>query len=673
MCIQRQIASDCSMKSIVTHYSRYYLILCPFSAMKLCLLIATAVVIATSYALPVPKEEVFTVYPVNSAMAQESSNLPAEAKPAEQQSTPADGALAKDLSNEKKVEVTEKVDDTPVESKPEEVKTVSEKVRELASVKEEAAEPSDPVPEAKSAPLTESSDAKVEEAAATVAPKEDDASTTVASNDELRLVVSESVVATEPKVAVPETVAEEPKSVEELPAKSVSDETAAKAEEQEPAGKSVESVKVEETKEGKSEPKAAAVESEVKSVAEEKSEKLTEESKAEVAAEPSLVRSVTEEKVMADEVAVKSDVEPTTEKQTVVEKAQESVAAAPEVVPASAANEPVPQTEGVDEVKPTKVRAAPIVEGLKVSQPVEAEPATVAKIHVTVIQEEVMLDGKNAAQKEAVSADEPAVTEAEEKSTEAETTTTVAAEQEVKSETKALETVPETKDAVSNDKLSEVKSVDAVVESKAEAPKAAEVSKEAESKSTPEAVVIVMPSVKSEDVTTVVASVAENTDKPAETAEDKAVPEVRSAGASDELPEPATTAKAEEQQAKAAEGSSQPGASESSDTVQEDAQDQSDSVSTTVSSVTEQDTTTVSPVTTTEPESVPTPAKQKAKKQVPRKCTPSPCRKVAQFMYAHVNGDFVFISPFYQTANLKGYSKRLKLQEAQRKQSTDSE
>uniref|UniRef100_A0A182XGX5 Uncharacterized protein n=1 Tax=Anopheles quadriannulatus TaxID=34691 RepID=A0A182XGX5_ANOQN len=351
--------------------------------MKLCLLIATAVVIATSYALPVPKEEVFTVYPVNSAMAQESSNLPADAKPAEQQSTPADGALAKDLSNEKKVEVTEKVDDTPVE-----------------------------------------------------------------------------------------------------------------------------------------------------------------------------------------------------------------------------------------------------------------KPATIAKIHVTVIQEEVMLDGKNAAQKEAVSADEPAVTEAEEKSTEAATTTAVAAEQEVKSETKALETVPETKDAVSNDKLSEVKSVDAVVESKAEAPKATEVSKEAESKSTPEAVVIVMPSVKSEDVTTVVA-VAENTDKPAETAEDKAVPEVRSAGASDELPEPATTAKAEEQQAKAAEGSSQPGASESSDTVQEDAQDQSDSVSTTVSSVTEQDTTTVSPVTTTEPESVPTPAKQKAKKQVP--------------------------------PNLKGYSKRLKLQEAQRKQSTDSD
>ncbi|XP_041777279.1 proteoglycan 4-like [Anopheles merus] len=607
--------------------------------MKLCLLIATAVVIATSYALPVPKEEVFTVYPVNSAMSQEPSNLPAEAKP-EQQSTPADGALAKDLSNEKKVEVTEKVDDTPVESKPEEVKTVSEKVSELTSVMEEATKPSDPVPEAKSAPLTESSDAKVEEAAATVAPKEDDASTTVASNEELRLVVSESVVATEPKVAVPETVAEVPKSVEELPARSVGNETAAKAEEQEPAGKSVESVKVEETKEEKSEPKAVAIESEVKTVVEEMSEKLTEELKAEVAAEPSLVRSVTEEKVMADQVAVKSDVEPTTEKQTVVEKAQESVAAAPEVVPASAADEPVPQTEGVDEVRPTKVRAAPIVEGLKVSQPVEAEPATVAKIHVTVIQEEVMLDGKNAPQKEAVSADEPAVTEVEEKSTEAATTTTVAAEQEVKSETKALETVPETKDAVSNDKLSEVKSVDGVVESKAEAPKPAAVSKEAESKSTPEAVVIVMPSVKSEDATTVVA-VAENTDKPAETAEDKAVPEVRSAGASDELPEPATTAKAEEQQAKAAEGSSQPGASESSDTVQEDAQDQSDSVSTTVSIVTEQDTTTVSPVTTTEPESVPTPAKQKAKKQVP--------------------------------PNLKGYSKRLKLQEAQRKQSTDSE
>uniref|UniRef100_A0A182UW10 Uncharacterized protein n=2 Tax=Anopheles merus TaxID=30066 RepID=A0A182UW10_ANOME len=608
-------------------------------SMKLCLLIATAVVIATSYALPVPKEEVFTVYPVNSAMSQEPSNLPAEAKP-EQQSTPADGALAKDLSNEKKVEVTEKVDDTPVESKPEEVKTVSEKVSELTSVMEEATKPSDPVPEAKSAPLTESSDAKVEEAAATVAPKEDDASTTVASNEELRLVVSESVVATEPKVAVPETVAEVPKSVEELPARSVGNETAAKAEEQEPAGKSVESVKVEETKEEKSEPKAVAIESEVKTVVEEMSEKLTEELKAEVAAEPSLVRSVTEEKVMADQVAVKSDVEPTTEKQTVVEKAQESVAAAPEVVPASAADEPVPQTEGVDEVRPTKVRAAPIVEGLKVSQPVEAEPATVAKIHVTVIQEEVMLDGKNAPQKEAVSADEPAVTEVEEKSTEAATTTTVAAEQEVKSETKALETVPETKDAVSNDKLSEVKSVDGVVESKAEAPKPAAVSKEAESKSTPEAVVIVMPSVKSEDATTVVA-VAENTDKPAETAEDKAVPEVRSAGASDELPEPATTAKAEEQQAKAAEGSSQPGASESSDTVQEDAQDQSDSVSTTVSIVTEQDTTTVSPVTTTEPESVPTPAKQKAKKQVP--------------------------------PNLKGYSKRLKLQEAQRKQSTDSE
>uniref|UniRef100_A0A182T3E2 Uncharacterized protein n=1 Tax=Anopheles maculatus TaxID=74869 RepID=A0A182T3E2_9DIPT len=152
--------------------------------------------------------------------------------------------------------------------------------------------------------------------------------------------------------------------------------------------------------------------------------------------------------------------------------------------------------------------------------------------------------------------------------------------------------------------------------------------------------------VKSEDVTTVVA-VAENTDKPVEkdveaetktAVEDKPAPEVRSAAASEEQ---ATTVKVEEQQAKAVDGSSQPGASESADTVKEDAKDQSDSISTTVSSVTELDTTTVSPVTTTDPEPVPTPAKQKAKKQVP--------------------------------PNLKGYSKRLKLQEAQRKQSGDNE
>uniref|UniRef100_A0A182YS10 Uncharacterized protein n=2 Tax=Anopheles stephensi TaxID=30069 RepID=A0A182YS10_ANOST len=117
------------------------------------------------------------------------------------------------------------------------------------------------------------------------------------------------------------------------------------------------------------------------------------------------------------------------------------------------------------------------------------------------------------------------------------------------------------------------------------------------------------------------------------TVEDKPAPEV----------EPATTVKTEDQQAKAVDGSSQPGESKSSATAQEDAKDQSDSVSTTVSSVTELDTTTVTlPVTTTvDPEPVPTPAKQKAKKQVP--------------------------------PNLKGYSKRLKLQEAQRKQSSDSE
>uniref|UniRef100_A0A182JVI9 Uncharacterized protein n=1 Tax=Anopheles christyi TaxID=43041 RepID=A0A182JVI9_9DIPT len=588
--------------------------------MKLCLLIVTAVAIATSYALPVPKEEVFTVYPVNSAVAQDSSNMSVEAKP-EQLSTSTDSVLAKDVSSEKKVEATEGADE-----KPEEVKTLPEKTNEQTSVKEEAI----PVAEPKSAPLTESSDVKVEDSPATVAPTEDASTTAATNNDELRLLVSESVVATEPKVAVPDTVAETPSPVVELAEKSVTDEATVKAEGKEPVGKSIESVKVEEKTE-ENEPKAAT-ESEVKVIADEKSEKLTDEPKAEVPAEPSQkvrFNDLPAEHVMVDvksgekvndQVAVKSAVESSTEeKLTVVEKVQEASAAAPVVVPVSAANDPEPQTEGKDEVKPTKVRAAPIVEGLKVSQPVEAEPAAIAKIHVTVIQEEVALDSRNAAQKEVAQDDAP-VTEAEEKTTEAAATTTVATEQEVKSEAvSAVEKILETKDEVTpmNDTPTEVKSEEAVVESKPEAPKATEVSKE-ESKATPVTVVIVMPSVKSEDVTTVVA-VAESTDKPAETVQDKAVPEVRSAVASDELPElVATTAKAEEQQAKAVEGSSQPGASESSTTVNEEAQDQSDSNSTTVTSVTEQDTTTISPVTTTEPaEPVPMPAKQKAKKQVP--------------------------------------------------------
>uniref|UniRef100_A0A182PJL0 Uncharacterized protein n=1 Tax=Anopheles epiroticus TaxID=199890 RepID=A0A182PJL0_9DIPT len=581
--------------------------------MKLCLLIATAVAIATCYALPVPKEEVFTVYPVNSALAQESSNLTVAAK-SEPLSTTTDAAfVAKDASNEKPLE------DKPVETKPEEVKTVPETVNEPTTVKEEATKVSVPTMEAKSAPLTDSSDAKVEESPATAAPTEE-ASTTVASNDELRLAASESIVAAEPKVVVPETVAEEPKSV--VAEKSVGNE--AVKEDMAPVGKSAESVKVEEKKEESVEAKTDELKvAEVKTVAEEKPEKPAEEPMAQTTVEPSQVRStindlpadrsvtdVKAEEKVADQVAVKTVTETQTEdKKPVVEDVQET-----------RANVPEPQTEGRDEVKPTKVRAAPIIEDLKVSQPVEAEPA-VAKIHVTVIQEDVLLDTKPVAQKEAVQADVPVTEAEEEKTTEATATTTVAAaEQEVKSgAVEAVEKAPETKDEVNADMPVEVKIVEVLTESKPKASETVEVSKVEDSKVTPEAVVIVMPSAKSEDVTTVVA-VAENTDKPAESVEEKTVQEVRSAGASEEVPEPATTTAKAEEQAKAVEGSSQPGSSESSTTVKEEAKDQSDSVSTTtLSSVTEQDTTTVSPITTTEPEPVPTPAKQKAKKQVPQR------------------------------------------------------
>uniref|UniRef100_A0A4Y0BW69 Zonadhesin n=1 Tax=Anopheles funestus TaxID=62324 RepID=A0A4Y0BW69_ANOFN len=644
--------------------------------MKLCLLIATAVAIATCYALPVPKEEVFAVYPVNSALAQHSSDLPIETKP-EQVNSPVEVSSSKDLAEEKKVTATKEAV-KPAESNPEELKTVPEMLNEKASVNAEVAKPAVPVEEVKSAPLKEPTDGKPKDAPVTVATTET-VPTTVTNKDETRLEVTESVVAAEPKIAVPETLAVEPKLMEKETApveKSVKEETKVVEKEKDSVAKLVENVKVEDKKEEivevKKNEQTVEVAPEVKAVTEEKTGKLAAEPKTETKPEPSQARSTTSdlpveqtgkdvkpEVKVTDQVVVKVAVEPAEEKKPVVEETKESSAAVPEVVPVTAAgvtqptltaNDPEPQTEGKEEAKPTKVRAAPIVEGLKVSQPVEAEPA-VTKIHVTVIQEEVQLDSKSADQKEVLPKDVP-VTEAEEKSTEAATTTPSATtEKVVKNDEKAVEKASTRKEEVTSSSPSVVQSVQAVVETKPETAKPVDVSKEesAARLATTETVVVVVPSVKDEDVTTVVA-VAENTDKPAEkvtVAEvnaalaNKPAPEVRSAVPSEELPQPATTAKAEEQQAKAVEGSSKPGASERSDTVKEDAKDQSDSISTTVSSVTEQDTTTVSPVTTTEPELVPTPAKQKAKKQVP--------------------------------PNLKGYSKRLKLQEAQRKQGSDNE
>ncbi|XP_035917330.1 protein bangles and beads-like [Anopheles stephensi] len=611
--------------------------------MKLCLLIATAVAIATCYALPVPKEEVFAVYPVNSALAQHSSDLPVETKPEEVNLPKAEGSATEVVAEEKKVEATE--------SKQEQLKTVPE-----TSTSDEVPKEVSPAG-AKSAPLKESTTVKADEALPVTVPSTENVPTTVANNDEARLEVTQSVVAAEPKVAVPETLAEEPKLMEKKAAEKVANEEA----KDEPKTKAVESVQVEAKKEESVEvskqEETKSVKPVVETVAEEKTEKLTEESKPVVSSESAQARSSTSdalpveqpktdvkpEETVTDQVVVKVVVEPVAEEnKPVVEQVQEmSVSTSEDAKPAlSTVNVPEPQTEGTEEAKPTKVRAAPIVEGLKVSQSVEAEPA-VTKIHVTVIQEEVELAGKSAVQMEAVQTDAPVTEATEDKSSEVTTTTTP--EKEVKSAELAVEKASETKAEMNNDKPSEVKSVEPTVETKPAAAATVEASKEESSAraATTETVVVVVPSVKSEDVTTVIA-VAESTDKPTEkdveaetkaTVEDKPAPEV----------EPATTVKTEDQQAKAVDGSSQPGESKSSATAQEDAKDQSDSVSTTVSSVTELDTTTVTlPVTTTvDPEPVPTPAKQKAKKQVP--------------------------------PNLKGYSKRLKLQEAQRKQSSDSE
>ncbi|XP_053665874.1 protein bangles and beads-like [Anopheles marshallii] len=646
--------------------------------MKLCLLIAAAVAIATCYALPVPKEEVFAVYPVNSALAQHSSDLPVETKP-EQVNSPAEGSLSKDAVDEKTVTATKSTDVTPVESKPEELKTVPEKLHEQASAETEAEKKVIPAAEVKSAPLKEPTDVKPEDTPVTV-PSTDNLPTTVPIKDVARLEVSESVVAAEPKVEAPKTLAVEPKLMDKEAApveKSVKEETKVEDKAKDSTEKLVPNVKTEEKKEESVEVKTpeqtVAVVPEVKAVAVEKSEKLSEEPKAEAKPEPSQARSTTSdlpaeqdspdakpEVKVAEQVVVAVAVEPAEVKKPAVEETKASSASVPEVKSVTAAgvqqttvavNDPEPQTEGKDETKPTKVRAAPIVEGLTVSQPVEAEPA-VTKIHVTVIQEEVELDSKSAAQKEAVRNDQEATptTEVADKSTEAAVTTTSATpEKEVKRDESVVEKTSKDKDEETSSP-SAVKSVEAVVETKPETVKPIDVSKEESSvrAATTETVVVVVPSVNAEDVTTVVA-LSENTDKPVEKVAE-AVPtavvapalEVRSADSTEEPPAPANRVKEEEQQAKAADGSSQPGASErSEDTVQEDAKDQSDSISTTVSSVTELDTTTVNPVTTTEPELVPTPAKQKAKKQVP--------------------------------PNLKGYSKRLKLQEAQRKQGNDNE
>ncbi|XP_052897461.1 protein bangles and beads-like [Anopheles moucheti] len=639
--------------------------------MKLCLVIAAAVAIATCYALPVPKEEVFAVYPVNSALAQHSSDLPVETKP-EQVNSPAEGSSSKVAVDEKNVAATKSTDATPVESKPEELKTVPEKLNEQASASKEVEKTVSPAAEVKSAPLKESTDAKPEDTPVTV-PSTDVLPTTAPVKDVARLEVSESVVAAEPKVEVPQTLAAQPNLTEKQPdrvEKGLNEETKDEEKAKDSTDKLVSNVKTEEKKEKSVEVKTP----EVPAVAVEKSEKLTEEPKAEAKPEPSQARATTSdlpvdqtktdvkpEVKVAEQVVVTVAVEPAEEKKPVVEEIKESSASSvPEVKSVTAAvaqqttlaaNDPEPQTEGKDETKPTKVRAAPIVEGLKVSQPVEAEPA-VTKIHVTVIQEEVELDSKSAAQKEGAVQNDAPTTEAADKSTEAATTTTSATpEKVVKSDEAAVEKASKDKDEVTGSP-SEVKSVEAVVETKPEMVKPTDASKEESSvrAATTETVVVVVPSVDEEDVTTVVA-VAENTEKPVEKVAEAAptvvvldvpAPEVRSTDPTEKDAVPASRAKEEEKLAKVTDGSSQPGAGDrSDDTVKEEAKDQSDSLSTTVSSVTELDTTTVNPVTTTEPELVPTPAKQKAKKQVP--------------------------------PNLKGYSKRLKLQEAQRKQGSDNE
>ncbi|XP_058119983.1 proteoglycan 4-like [Anopheles ziemanni] len=703
--------------------------------MKLSLLVVAAVTVATCYALPVPKEgEVFTVYPVNSALAQNTTDPSVEAKPDQTNApVPVNVPSAPVAVSEKSVEnKPELLKTVPVEGKPveapvkeESVKAVPNPTAEVKSTLLKQAGVPNPTAEVKSAPLKEAeAEAKPAQASAPVGEvqeKDEDVVDDVELADgtlvlieepeEVSEVIEPELVAgviepmlvsgvveaklvsgvIEPKVTggVVETkpVAAEPKPAEAkkeaVPVVKSAEPEKPKADAvspaQENAPKSVEPVQVEKKLDAVVEAaKDKPVQPEVKLASvDNKPEKLTEQPKEEVKSEPTQLRSAVNEQLPAvttaasqpeQKEAVKSVNEvpaaKVEDKKPVEEKpADAKVVAVPEVKAAAAAlepnqpavpaNDPQPQTEGKIEEKPTKVRAVPIVEGLKVAQPVEAEPA-ITKIHVSVIQEEFPVRAESVAAKEPVPV-APVVVSEEKKLAEPVPVSVSAVKNDdvsgtkpapaavdapvVKSLAAAAEKPSEVKAEVVSDKPADVKSVEPAVKSDAEAKPVEPKKDEPSVKAVPVPATTVVASVNAEDVTTVVAV----TEKPEQVATVQAVP------VTEKSPQEQPTSvavdvkpalKSVEQLAKAADaGSSQPATTtKSAETVKESTKDQSNGDSTTVTASTEADSTTVTSVT--EPEPVPTPAKQKGKKQAP--------------------------------AELKGYRQRLKQQEAQTKKQANS-
>uniref|UniRef100_A0A182JEY3 Uncharacterized protein n=1 Tax=Anopheles atroparvus TaxID=41427 RepID=A0A182JEY3_ANOAO len=696
--------------------------------MKLCLLLVAAVTVVTCYALPVPKEEVFTVYPVNSGLAQNTTELPVDAKPEPPSVPVANVASTGETVSEKPVENNkEQLKTLPVQEKPVETPVKEESVKAApSSAVETVAVPSKEVVETRPVDVP----APVSEAVLNDTPLENASEDDTVGEPEMVVIIEEPVLVseiTEPKLVsgvveptvvsgvieptlvsgvigpmvvggVVETtpVATEAKSAETkedtAPVEKATGDEKPKADAvtlpQENALKSVDpsqgEKKVDAPAEAAKDEQKKAVEPEVKQTpADNKLEKLTEQPKVEAAAAATQVRSAAndEPKVTAEQKEVVQSVvevaaEKVEEKKPVEEKPMESkVEVAPEVraavaaveapkQPALSANDLQPQTEGRAEEKPTKVRAVPIVEGLKVAQPVEAEPA-ITKIHVTVIQEEIPLRPESAAEQKPVAVAPVAVSE--EKKLEPVTTVSVSPAMsedaggnkptdatevespvvktvELRSAPVAVEKPSEVKAEVASDKPAEVQSVESVGKSDAEAkvvePKPVEAKKEEPSvKSSLVEATTVVPSVNAEDATTVVAS----SEKPEQVVTVQAVP-VTEKKPEEEVTTVAVDVKPEapkstEQLAKAADGSSQPATTQSSDTVKEVSKDQGNGDSTTVTAAPEADGTTLAPVT--EPEPVPTPAKQKGKKQAP--------------------------------LDLKGYRQRLKQMEALTKKSGGSE
>ncbi|XP_058056275.1 nucleolar protein dao-5-like [Anopheles bellator] len=608
--------------------------------MKLCLVIVTvavAVAVATCHALPVPQETVFAVYPVNSALAQHSTDQPFNTQPEQDGTgtTPALSSPVEKLAESKLPSEQPKVLESE-ESKP---TVAAAATAATAAPTEQSAKVDAPSVAAKLAPLVETTtEAKPVEPTTTPtslgAAKDEATTTEPAKTVPPQTPVPETktdttnVTAVKEVVNVPKVLAADPTVNVEKKVPNVSAEQTASADKAPAASEDSQKLL---------EPAKAEVKSEVSK--DEPAKPAEEPKKAEVV-EANQARSAA-----VEEPAAKTEAKAEPERKDDVKSAEPALKPAAAVVeeqPASAvptksdleptpsSTVPEPKTEGAQLDKPTKVRAAPIVEGLKVSQPVEAEPA-VAKIHVTVIQEELPVEKQVApsvpAQNVPVAVNE---------------VTPVAVAKEVPATTTSEVNSDPKPTAVSETPNAETKSVatekSSAVESKNE-PSESEVTEaavtvEPTTKVVPELgpIVVVVPSVMSEssaEVTTVVAKDDEAlpTTKSEEKPTTDAAPTVRSAPSDDE---PKEVKLDDQPPAKAAsDGSSQPGSAKVTESTSANSADQgdSDSATTTVTSV-------------TEAELAPTPARLKGKKQIP--------------------------------PNLRGYSKRLKQQEA-RKQLVDFE